>query len=491
MKLLEILPKLQSTYKSIEIKIACGNYQGKWVNLFTKVNFVYEDSVLLNRNISENKKYLKLNLGQKFRICIKYIPVEEFDALSTAVLNGTIEINGILVHYEPIDFQNYDLTFRRQDWVNDKWGEFSEYRSRKHNVPYYTGQSIDFWNGDVIGLGYEDINEAIQLWVDKENKPSNSFDFLVRAPFFCRLEKWNIEENKIKIVAKYHKNLNGLILQYRKYQSQSNIGLYNTESEIGTEAFDQANGMTVPEGDFKIWQIDAEQLDMSQSYKHDAREISLFFQPLGQKISYERKSLTEMVAEKSYLANNPLAKMFAKFCILDKYKEMLLRPTASSKDGFRLRDADNFERAVQWLFSLCGFQTIWLGKDHEVIQDEQGRSSGSADLLCYYSSDKEKTLVLVSCKTSVPDEKQIDMIKNLAKQQSEEMEELGVKVVPMIVSSKSVNATRDKCISNGVSVIDADDIVKIISQIDKQPPNPNLLLNGVSSSFGSIFWANQ
>ena len=491
MKLLEILPKLQSTYKSIEIKIACGNYQGKWINLLTRVNFVYEDSVFLNKQISENKQYMKLNVGQKFRICIKYIPMEEFVALSAAVLNGIVEINGILVHYEPVDFQNYDMSFRQQSSVKDEWGEFSGYRSRKQNIPYYTSQSIDFWNGDVIGLGYEDITEAIQLLVDKETRPGISFDFIVRAPFYCRLEKLNIEENKIKIVVKYHKNLDGIILQYRKYQSRDNIGLYNTESEIGAEAFDQMSGMTAHEGDFKTWQIDAEQPDMSQSHKHDAREISLFFQALGQKISYERKSLTEMIAEKSYLANNPLAKMFAKFCILDKYKEMLLRPTASNKDGFRLRDTDNFERAVQWLFSLCGFQTIWLGKDHEVIHDEQGRSSGSADLLCYYSNDKEKTLILVSCKTSVPDEKQIDVIKNLAKQQSEEMEELGVKVVPMIVSSKSVNAIRDKCISNGVSVIDADDIVRITGQIDKQPPNPNLLLNGVSSSFGSTFWANQ
>lgn len=486
----DVLSHLKDTYKSIQVSIACVYYEDKWVNLFTSVSFAYEDADHVNKTLSQNEQLSQLSKGQRFRIYKKSFPYEELDLLCDSFSEGMLETSDVGIDYDPIDIKNSDISFSHQYSLDGVHGEYSVYRSRKSNHRFYSGQFIDSLKSDVIEHGYEDIHEAIRFLIDKEHSVNNSTDFVIRAPLFSKIEKVSLDDDGIKIVVRHHKNLSGLILQYKKYHSSNNISQYNSESEIGTEPYDQTKGTTTDDGDFIKWQIDMEKIDLSQqSYENDAREIILFFKPLGLKISGVTKSLDDIIAEKYLLANNPLAKVFEKFCSLENFEKILTNPENVKKDGFRLGISDNFERAVYWMFTVCGFQTIWFGKDFEELRDGQRRVEGSADLLCY--NEQEKSMVLVSCKTSNPNDTHIDSIKNLADRLGEEMKKLGLKMVPIIASSKPADAIRTKCINAGVRLIDENDMKKIIGEIDKKP-KPGLLLNtetapldSALSSFGT------
>lgn len=184
-----------------------------------------------------------------------------------------------------------------------------------------------------------------------------------------------------------------------------------------------------------------------------------------------------MIAEKKLLDTNPLAKIFARFCSIEEFTKLLTNPITASKSRFKLDKSDNFERVVYWLFTLHGFQAIWLG-DHEII-DGQNNAAGSTDLLCYSSA--EKALAVVSCKIKVPELDDIDKIKNLAEKISNDVKELGIRVVPIIVSSESCSTVRDASSKNGVDIIDINDVKKIISKLYEIPPSPTLFLRDLST----------
>lgn len=482
MKLQEILSLLKNTYRSVETSISCIYYENKWVNLMTCLNFTYENVDSLTQKYSKIRNLSELGKGTKFRIYKTAFSMDDAETLLNDISNGSVEIDGISICFN-VDTKNYDLG---GPYKNDtrEWPEFYSYHNAATNVPHGQAVSINNASTDVIGYGYHDVHDAIRFLVNREHQPTSNSDFLIRTPLYARIERVFLEGNNVRIIVRYQKDFENLRLHYRYHYPNSDMPV-----DVSQPVVYDSSSCNVTEEDFKIWEIDAEQIDISQrSYENEDRYVSLYLLSLGSEIHNEHKNLADLIAEKYLLAKNPLAKLFLRFCSIEKFQNNLLVPQKGGKDKFHLGISDNFERFVQWLFSLCGFQSIWLGKDFEEYKNEEGKVDGSVDILCY--NEKEKTLALVDCKTRVPNDTDIDSIKNLANIFGNEMKELGIKIIPIIVSSVEVSATKEKFAKNGVKIIDVNSIKKIIDELNKKL-DPRFLLDvEIYQSTGSHFGIN-
>lgn len=472
----EVLPHLKNTYKSIDLRIACVLYEGKWHNLFTLIRFTNDDVSLLDKQLTKKPQLSQLGKGVNFRIFFRHFSLTEFEELTTDLVKGSIKADDTTIQYEPSDIKKFSVHLSRRSTASGNSPAFFTTSQTKSNIPDKWDNFYDSVKSDVIPLGCEDAFEAIKHFFDySDYERSSNYDLAIAAPVYGKVEEMKLEIRKAKITVRYHKNLNDLYLHYKRYnQLQSS----DTQQVC---VFAQNKGITKSEGDFNIWQIEADDLDLSgQSYENFACEAELFSKPLKSLISDLSRQVTELIAEKKMLETNPLAKIFAKFCPLDQFTKMLVNPTNVGISNFKLSETDNFERGIQWLFSLHGFQGIWLGKDYEKITDARKRTDESVDLLCY--SEKEKAFALVNCKTSVPDEKHIDLAKNLANKISQDVKDLGIRVVPIIVSSKPCQTIKNVGLKVGVDIIDVDDIQRIVSKIYEGPPTPRLLLRTIRTS---------
>lgn len=469
LKLQDVISKLKDTYRSIELCVACVYYEEKWINLLTVIRFSSDEIDVVNKVIQKNPKLRDLQNGNKVRLFRISMTFTCFEELVRNLRTGFITIGETTIHFEPMKITEFDMILNRaSSYYADRWGYFYIQNDRKNIPPYNQADFYNSFRQELIPYSSGDIYQLTKEYFDIYEYNSNrNLDFVITAPIYARIKNIELEGKKIKVTVLHHKKLNTMYLHYeRKRQYQSEKSLYNN-----TYTF---NGDPNFKSDFMDEEVIAEELDLvGRSHENVTCEANLFIESIPDTVSEFIRHLTEMFHDKKMLDMNPLAMAFVKFCSIEKLTELLLKPTEGGKDNFKLSDSDNFERMVQWLFSLQGFQSIWLGKDFETLLVGKNRQY-SADLLCY--SEKEKTLAIVSCKTSVPKTNDIDLIKNLADRLNTDFMDSGIKIIPIIVSSEPCDAVKQNISKLDVDVIDANDIKNILSAIHKNSPNPRFLL---------------
>jgi hypothetical protein len=474
MQLRDVFSKLRHTYKSIDLYVASAKYEEKWVNLLILVRFSNEEADSINKQIAGNNKLAQLAKGDLMRINRNAFPLEYLQELTSDLSKGALKMGEEIVHVVPANIMhNFDLSLQRSDLPKNMWGSFSSTRSKTSGMPHDLTSFYDSLIPELVPLGSSDIYAAIRNHFNLEyDSTRSSYDLSVEAPVYAKINNVELLGKKLVVKITYHKNLENLFLHYdqRYYFQRQNMP--------ETKVYNPSMGIISQRGEFVDWEIELEELDIAQkSYENITCDLSLYIPQINSdRVSSESVHITKIIAEKRLLETNPLAKIFARFCSIDEFTKLLTNPTNINKGGFKLDISDNFERAVYWLFTLNGFQAIWLG-DHEIM-DEKKHASGSTDLLCYSST--EKALAVVSCKIKVPEPDDIDKIKNLAAKIGNDIKELGIKSVPIIVSSEPCDTIRETGAKNGVDIIDIHDVKKIMLKLYEIPPSPILLLRDLN-----------
>lgn len=475
MKLFDVLSKLKDTYRSIDLYVASAKYEDRWLNLLTLVRFSDEEYDAINSQIAGNAILCKLGKGNLVRMNRRAFSLEYLQELASDISKGELKVDGETVHITPVDIiANFDLNLQRSYPQNKNWGLFSSIRNRTNESPYNLSLFYDNLKLELIPLGAADIYEAIRNYFKVDyNSSTNIYDLAIEAPIYAKIKSLELLGKILQVKVTHHRNMRGLILHYDRHHYLSG------QKAIEKIVYDQSSGKISQCGEFIDWEVKLEELNMArQSYENIVCDVSLFVNEISNEISCYDIHVTQMIAEKKLLDTNPLAKVFARFCSIEEFTKLLTNPINVTKSGFKLDKSDNFERVVYWLFSLNGFQTIWLG-DYEVI-DDQKHTVGSADLLCYSST--EKVLAVVSCKIKVPEADDIDKIKNLAERIDLDLKELGIRAIPIIVSSEPCDTVKTINSKNNVNVIDANDIRNIISKLYELPSSPRLFLRDLNTS---------
>lgn len=464
MKLSEILPHLQPTYKSIELDIACTLYGGKWFNILTIVKFTYENYEIANQRISKEDVFVKLSNNQRFRMYKKNLPLSSLEKILENFHKGVKIIDGTEIEYGyEVNLENFDLHFYDYSPISSDnvWSAFHTYHTDNSANRQTLNKTFDSLKSEVIICG-EDVYDAIQNMFHVDIRGESNKDIILVMPFFAKIEEMEPQGRKITFTARYHKNLKDLVLQYRKEDGGNpKIATYEQPSNIKDE-----------NDDFKIWSINVD--DLTGQTDNVRCSAFLFYKPLNIGTRSVGKSISQISAEQKLLDSNPFAKIFDRFCKIEKFEQLLTNPTDVKMSNFVLGSAYNFERMVQWLFTLHGFRAIWLGQDFQTIKDEQNRDDGSADLICY--NEEKKTLAVVSCKTGSIGDDAINLVKNLAEKFIKDFEGSQITVLPILVSSKQYHLKKEKETKHTIRIIDVDDLKTIVAKLYEGPPQPDLLL---------------
>lgn len=467
MKLSKVLQHLQPTYKSVEIDIACLLHENKWASLVTLVRFSYEDPLEANDKISHDSKLQKLKSGKTFRIYKKYFAINNLPAIVENFQKGIKVIDGNTIsYYQPIDLMNYDLSYYRHYPSSDTdFGAYTTFASANNELRSKLYSIAETARSDVVPVGYDDIFDAIRHVFLQEYVAESTSYVTVKLPVFARIDSVESEGEKIQIKCRYHKKLGGLYLRYKM----------KNFPDIEPEPFDQSRGSFKEEGDFEIWQVEAEGVPFARLRDDIKCDVNLFLEPLSEDVSSFTKPISMMMAEKKLIDANPLAKVFSMFCNIEEFQQMFEKAEVRRS---KMDVSDHFERTVSWLFTLHGFRSIWLGKDWETLRSVHNVNLGSADVICY--SDAIKTLPIISCKIGEISDETIDKIRNLSKVIEDELRDLGVTVVPVIVSAKAADAVKQKAKEHGVHVIDVNDLKMMLKKLQGGPPRPDLLIKPIN-----------
>ncbi len=462
MKLCDILPHLQPTYKSVEIDIACVLHENKWHNFVTLVKFVDEDPLEANERISRDGKLQKLKAGKIFRIYKKHFAIDSLPTILENFQKGIKVIDGDTIsYYHPIDLMN-NLSYYRHCPSNDTdFGAYITFESANDALRSKLYPLGEMARSEVVPLGYDDIFDAIRRVFCTEYVAESTSYVIVKLPVFAKIDKVDLDGKHIQIVCRYHRKLGDLFLRYEM----------KNFPEIEPVSYDQSKGSFKEERDFEVWQLEVDSVPLDQSREDIWCEVNLFFRPLSEDVSFFREKFSKMLAGKKLLDANPLAKIFSKFCSIKELQKMF---SEAEVHRSKLDVSDHFERTVSWLFALHGFQSIWLGNELQVIRSPESVNLGSADVICY--DNVKKTMAVVSCKIGqIPDDA-IDGIKNLSKTIEDELKEFKIEVVPIIVSAKPADAVKQKAKGHGVHVIDENDLNMILQKLYEGPSRPDLLL---------------
>ncbi|MDE1863656.1 MAG: hypothetical protein KGI33_12205 [Thaumarchaeota archaeon] len=360
MKLSEILPHLQPTYKSVEIDIACVLHEDKWNNFVTLVKFTDQNPITSNQQISCNAKLQRMQSGKIFRIYKKYFAIASLPEIIENFQKGIKIIDGnIIYYYHPIDLINFGLSYYRPNSSAEaKFGSFTTFESASNEIRNTLYPLVDQARSEVVHLGYDSIFDAISRIFETEYVAESTSYVIVKLPVFAKIDRVEIEKRQIQIVSKYHKKLGGLFLRYE----------IKNFKDIEPVSYDQSHGKFQEEGDFEIWHLTVDSVPPEQSRDDIRCEVNLFYQPLSVDVSYFHERFSKMMAEKKLLEANPLAKIFNKFCSIEELQKMFSQAEVQRS---KLDVSDHFERTVSWLFALHGFQSVWLGNDLQITRSPE------------------------------------------------------------------------------------------------------------------------
>lgn len=163
---------------------------------------------------------------------------------------------------------------------------------------------------------------------------------------------------------------------------------------------------------------------------------------------------------------NPLETAFQIFCPEDRFRELLTDPILVDT---KLPSRD-FEWAISSLLSLCGFQSIDMGKfERAQEKTKSGRMQQvdhrTADILAYHA--RKRALLIVGCTLSPAHDEKVNYLQAFANRIAEEhFHHSSVRVIPVLFSADahaSVGERYSKFQISGVRIVGRDEIKNFLS----------------------------
>jgi hypothetical protein len=156
----------------------------------------------------------------------------------------------------------------------------------------------------------------------------------------------------------------------------------------------------------------------------------------------------------------PLVRALSRFLPPEKLKEELVRPEKFK--GGRSTTAGNFERGVGWLLGISGFTVVKLDENEILREPETKVEIGAVDILAY--SPQYATLLTVSCTMAVPSNEDVAKIKECAKRLGEEFPKGLIRVIPVLVTSRT-ETPLDPNMKQGARVVDGNELSDLLEKV--------------------------
>ena len=423
----EILTNLSNCYKTIDIR-TLAVFNEVWKNVVTRISF----------SIDEEKEDVKFDKRGELILVKAKLPFQKWSEIKEQFKGAQLKfIPPINKELDPSGtYPKVEIQLRRVIDLEDvvcylspqlEWPGF-----RLLITEVLQSQLIDKSERACVKYGYSNLKDFVkyELGLELNFHPQSQFIEAV-APVHAKIGDVRLTKDHLAVKIFNHCGLQPLYLtiEYNeKYFKRMEVPqIKDTINEID---------MRLPYPD----------LDKVSDYNLN---LELIHDELGL-IHSHSVNICELV-NKSGIVATPLFSALSNFLPNNALLEDLINPGKVIKSG---RPQDVFESAICNFLSAAGFSTIALGKN-ENIKLGSGNIIGSADALAY--DRVTGTLLVISCKTAIPNKSVIDQINSTSEQIKLRLPNLIYKficVVPIIFTNQIAHAQKDEAKKFGVIVVD-------------------------------------
>jgi len=462
MILRDFLDRVEGVYKSIDLRLVAVKVDDVWHNALTAVRFSCEEPEELEKQQKKRESQWGKVQTSSFMIGMHSWAFEWLEILCSDFLKeGKLLLPGVTDNMQfgrSIDLLSVEGIFGEHGYTKRDADQYPFFEaSAGEHSPLLKDERLQ---GEVKSQTLFDLYTLIRELLEVNFSRGTSFDFVVAAPFYARIEYCDFGEQRCKIQIKFHKDIKDLAVTatVRKGNQDNTLSKDKASSTIGLEQSEES-------GEYmRLWTREIELLNATPA---DYLWVNLI-QTKPPALDIERPSFPMQISrflESKKPAKNPLLAAFRQFCTEDELEGYLTKPGAIQPPSPK-KPSSAFEGSVLWILGLCGFQSVWLGwTEHETLKE--GKIAHlRLDILAYY--EKENTLLLVACTTGRPDQ-DIDIVNSIKqKLYAEVFKDTDIQIRSFIFSSQpSVDVAKQLGEKAGVTVFGGDDIRGILTYVRK------------------------
>jgi len=461
-----VLKHMEGVYKTIDLRTACFRENAEWENILTVIRFSHLDTTAVNEIYDGLRRKWREEVDKpRLKVVCQALPISKYNDLARELLErGALSLNELTVRFEgkkDIDswycsFADYPHYLR----MVERWKAFDGVISRSTSIH----QRLERIEPDAMSLGFADIYNCINEWLQSRFSSQVSTDITWRAPVYAIIDDVDIKDSRVKVKISSHRtmmsslHLNLLQWKGRGFWGQS---IERTDELASTSKKDLVHEIPVNvDPSFQTCEVDHELPFLSPTDFLDVRLVYDRVEPL--EIDRKEEALARF-KERRKTSVNPFFSLYDRFCNYDELIDQLKNPQSVGVSK-KADPGQIFERAVSWLLALCGFQTIKLD-EYEKFKPRAGKSEyDSVDILAY--SREKSLIILASCTIGLPktDEDVLRILDVTRRLEEELFKENSTKLVPVIFSSYwELGPVKKEAMEYNVKVIDSNDAAQIVT----------------------------
>lgn len=320
-KLSNFIDWMGGVYKSIDLRVATGKKDAKWVNALTVIRFSYQG----REDIETQFEGIENRIGEikthKFQILHYVFPFEELNSLLSNFKTGKITLRDIEIHFgSSIDLCSLEDRFpsHHERIINKEGYPLLELIHGMHSDVFKEEEVEE----EIRKFGFNDVHEAVRELLEIEHfERTSGLEIAVSAPFYARIKDFDFEGQTAKTKVEFHENVSGLVLNLllREKERDGRIKLRRSiriaEDEISNIG-----------DEFKVWESE---IELPTATRNDYLTVKLA----------ARKESLEDLDEIDSSANSvdhfrkieepawmPFFSAFSRFCNEEDFREQLMDP---------------------------------------------------------------------------------------------------------------------------------------------------------------------
>lgn len=452
LRLKDILEHFHETYGCLCVA-ACAIFRdAQWVSALTVIRFSYKSPAASEQEIISLQESVGKIDSPAHKILYRIVPIEDAsNFLEQTALTGELLIGDLKLASPSLKY-----LLERSAYISTQGGEvhgdaeqfpcFEFYVGERHQFLYDTGFRLT-----IQRLGFADVNLAVGSLLGINAIANRSYDLLVSAPIYARLEglRWD-PAGGMRCALIRHKHLAGVSV-HAAVSAQDAYGQKRTLKKSSKAT------VLLEEGQSEDFLCEDCMAFLGDHSLVDWISISVVHDGIGE-ICSENDLLRKYLARQE---KNPLIAITDLFCNRARFGSMLLQPQSEGDP------ATTFERAVSWLLSCLGFSVVWLGREHEKMYESGTRVElGSIDLIaCHFV---QGIVLLAGCTTSVPTSQDIDRLVELRIQITKRVGKIRrfEVLLAIFTSSTELTASRDLAQKAGVLIFSGTILSRLLRGVD-------------------------
>ena len=441
----EAIEKLIDTYNSIDFRIATIKHDAIWQSCYTIIRFSKQTVDKLKDHHTKLHDEIGIVITPEYNQILHAFPMSELQNIIKSWTNKRIVIpNNEEIHLlnsDEFNQQANNPTSPYDDKLFNEWNCFLMSNNAKFSS---LELRLRNFNDEVRRLPFEDFREHLcNLFEVSRGYIGNEGTNTIIAPIFLKIEKISFKDNSITIHCKGdNRNVNFTIAIFNAKKYSDEPGTLKK-----TFTIDLKGSMKDYTTEYPISKTLPIEISPDDHYKVTARHNDILIDSKNSTVKYAIEKFS-----------NPLLDVFNQFISPEKLREIIFQYTSKSGKE-KLQDA--FERAIAWLLSFMNLKSIWLGPDYETIGVEP--NSISVDVL----ADIDKTILLSSVKSSIPEEHEFTKMKNYRENLGKLINDPDIKLKSVVFCRHSLVGLEQVAQRTGVTLIGKEQLQEILSNIEK------------------------